>query len=96
MFTGKSIYKRETVSNKNIGLVDRIRIYFNNRNGSSGLRLIDVDWSRTDLTDLDLVLELLPYMVDRLAHYGEKVGDTQQIHDNTWNYLIMCKQIRNA
>ena len=40
----KSIYKRETVSYKNIGLVDRIRIYFNNRNGSSGLRLVDVDY----------------------------------------------------
>ena len=32
-------------------------------------------------TDLDrnlLVLELLPYMLDGLAHYAEKVGDTQQ------------------
>ena len=49
IFTGKSIYKRETVRNKNIGLVDRIRTYFNNRIGfvirngssSSGLRLLD-------------------------------------------------------
>ena len=27
----------------------------------------------------NLVLELLPYMVDGLAHYAEKVGDTQQL-----------------
>ena len=46
-------------------------IYFNNRNGSSGLtrRLIS-DWNL-------LVLELLPYMVNGLAPYAEKVGDTQ-------------------
>ena len=37
IFTGKSIYKRETVNNKNIGISDRVMIYFNNRNGSSGL-----------------------------------------------------------
>ena len=45
----KSIYKWETVSNKNIGLVDRVRMYFNNRNGSSGLtrRLIS-DWSELE------------------------------------------------
>ena len=34
-------------------------------------RQTDRDWNL-------LVLELLPYMVDGLAHYAEKVGDTQQ------------------
>ena len=33
-----------------------------------------------------LVLELLPYMVDRLAHYAEKVGDTQQ-------YIYICMYV---
>ena len=31
-------------------------------------------------TQTDLVLELLPYMVDGLAHYVRKVGDTQQFN----------------
>ena len=33
IFTGTRIYKREAVSNKNIGLVARIRIQFNNSIG---------------------------------------------------------------
>ena len=37
IFTGKSLNKRETVSNKNTRLVVGVIIYFNNRNGSSGL-----------------------------------------------------------
>ena len=32
------------------------------------------DWSKLEL----LILVLLPYLVDGLAHYAEKIGDTQQ------------------
>ena len=46
-------------------------IYFNNRNGSSGLT------RRLILPQTDL--RYLPYMADGTAHYAEKVGDTQQL-----------------
>ena len=48
-----------------------------------------VDWSQTNLDWTLLVLELLPYMVDGLAHYAEKVGDTQQL---LWHYAKKSNQ----
>ena len=68
IFTGKSIYKRETVSNKNIGLV--IEQEYTSTIGTALLVWLVglfLDWS-----------PLLPYMADETAHYAEKVGDTQQ------------------
>ena len=54
-------------------------IYFNNRNGSSGLtrRLILPDWS-----------PLLLYMADGTAHYAEKVGDTQHLDSRQMDQII--------
>ena len=68
IFTGKSIYKRETVSNKNIGLL--IEYWYTSTIGMAllvWLLGLFPDWS-----------PLLPYMADGIAHYAEKVGDTQQ------------------
>ena len=60
IFTGTSIYKREAVSNKNIGLVARIRIQFTIvlasviRSGCSPSRLIQ-DLLRLRLTGLIII-----------------------------------------
>ena len=81
IFTGKSIYKRETVSNKNIGLV--IEYGYTSTIGTALLVwLVDLffsDWS-----------PLLPYMANRTAHCAERVGDTQYFHaNNTECFLLL-------
>ena len=67
IFTGKDIYKRETVSIKNIGLV--IEEWY-----TSSIVWLLV-WLGGLLPDWS---PLMPYMTDGTAHYAEKVGDTQQ------------------
>ena len=85
IFTGKSIYKRETVSNKNIGLV--IEYWYTSTIGTAlQVWLVGLfpGWS-----------PLLPYMADGTAHYAEKVGDTQHIVKvkDVWKLFWQWKKI---
>ena len=49
-------------------------------------RQTDWDWTL-------LLLELLPYMLDGLAHHAEKVGDTQQLFTAKSCFYIHIKYI---
>ena len=73
IFIGKSIYKRETVSNKNIGLV--IELGYTSTIGTALLVWLE-DWSGLEMSDWS---PQLPYMADGTGHDAEKVGDTQQL-----------------
>ena len=68
IFTRKSIYKTETLCNKNIGLV--IEWWYTSTIGRALLVWL--------VGFIPTLISATPYMADGTAHFAEKVGDTQQ------------------